>query len=386
MAVCDSSQCRHLPALVKGAKALRVQKEVTLINRFFKKHRIKAHINTELSTFIRGAFMSYTVILDDGGTISSIENRLREMAEHVSWARGKATPVRLRRLPLSLEVPSATPKPLTPDAGASTLNPFAMLLGQSIGYQGVYDVKLSLLDVEHMLAAGTTGSGKSSLINTILCTLLWNTPPRKLGIVPIDPKNDDLRPYGEMPHTVASAFSKGRVIDVVAAVFAEKERRILLDDTSDLPRLLVIVDEWAELYEDREFLAMMASIMQTGRSLGIHVLAATQLPLAKVIGSMGKAQLTYRLVGRVLSATDSNTASGVPDLGAQYLPGKGSFLLVANGEVERIQAYFLGKLDAQTVGGIQQKWAHEPVTRLLMDQQVEQMALWGNVVVVESDK
>ena len=260
MSVRDSSQCRHSPVLAEGAKALSVQKEVTLINRFFKKHRIKAHINTELSTFIRGAFMSYTVILDDGGTISSIENRLREMAEHVSWARGKATPVRLRRLPLSLEVPSAKPKPLTPDAGASTLQPFEMLLGQSIGYQGVYDVKLNLLDIEHMLAAGTTGSGKSSLINTMLCTLLWNTPPRKLGIVPIDPKNDDLRPYGEMPHTVASAFHKGRVLEVVEAVFGEKERRIAMDDTSDLPRLFVLVDEWAELYEDREFLAMMASI------------------------------------------------------------------------------------------------------------------------------
>jgi DNA segregation ATPase FtsK/SpoIIIE-like protein len=86
---------------------------------------------------------------------------------------------------------------------------------------------------------------------------------------------------------------------------------------------------------------LLESLLAMGRSLNINLVAATQHPLASVIGSLLKANFTARLVGRVLSNDASKVAAGLPKLGAEFLPGKGSFLLVEGGRILRLQGYYL---------------------------------------------
>jgi DNA segregation ATPase FtsK/SpoIIIE-like protein len=94
---------------------------------------------------------------------------------------------------------------------------------------------------------------------------------------------------------------------------------------------------------------LLESLLAMGRSLNINLVAATQHPLASVIGSLLKANFTARLVGRVLSNDASKVAAGLPKLGAEFLPGKGSFLLVEGGRILRLQGYYLTPDEADAV-------------------------------------
>ena len=99
---------------------------------------------------------------------------------------------------------------------------------------------------------------------------------------------------------------------------------------------------------------------------------------------MGRAQLTYRWVGRVLSSTDSNTATGISGQNCHQLPGKGSFLLVANGTVDRFQSYFMQDHDDTYYHKVRSRWNMVQAEKLTFQSQQEQMALWENATVVES--
>jgi DNA segregation ATPase FtsK/SpoIIIE-like protein len=106
-------------------------------------------------------------------------------------------------------------------------------------------------------------------------------------------------------------------------------------------RHVVFIDELAEVVRNPTAMKLLESLLAMGRSLNINVVAATQHPLSSVIGSLLKANFTARLVGRVLSNDASKVAAGIPKLGAEFLPGKGSFLLVEGGRILRLQGYYL---------------------------------------------
>jgi DNA segregation ATPase FtsK/SpoIIIE-like protein len=113
-----------------------------------------------------------------------------------------------------------------------------------------------------------------------------------------------------------------------------------------------------------------------GRSLNINVVAATQHPLASVIGSLLKANFTARLVGRVLSNDAAKVAAGIPKLGAEFLPGKGSFLLVEGGRILRLQGYYLTSEEvAAVVGALRRRYGvdgTEKVAGGVITQQLDQ--------------
>lgn len=331
--------------------------ERQLIEQFFKDYGIKARIVPERSYVAGTNFIVWAVQLLPKGKIAHIEAVLEELAESISNSRMQATPVRLRKLPLGLELPHPNPQPLIPSPEIMQQPQFQMVLGQSFGYGGETDLILDLREQAHLLVAGATGSGKSSLVNLMLTTLLWGTPPSELGLVLIDMKNDDLVPFRNMPHVLASAYNKEQALSVVTRLFDEKERRIAAGTHMDWPQILVVIDEWAELSGDKEIMAMLASLLAVGRSIGIHILGSTQKPLASVIGSISKGNFTVRLVGSVLSSEDARTAAGIPKTGAEYLPGLGSFLVIVKGQVERFQAYYSGPLGETAQAAIQMRWS-----------------------------
>jgi DNA segregation ATPase FtsK/SpoIIIE-like protein len=112
-----------------------------------------------------------------------------------------------------------------------------------------------------------------------------------------------------------------------------------------------------------------------GRSLNINIIAATQHPLASVIGSLLKANFTARVVGRVLSNDASKVAAGMPKLGAEYLPGKGSFLLIEGGRIVRLQGYFISPEEIpQVVGALKHRYGRDgaAATGAILSQQIDQ--------------
>ena len=208
-------------------------------------------------------------------------------------------------------------------------------------------LRLASPDVAHCLLAGTTGSGKTALARSLLVSLALHNAPRDLHLVLIDPKGGrGFNPLADLPHVQGGVYIDAAAVDhVLDDVVKEMERR----DREELshPVLVVAVDELADLLQTggKRVEAMLTRLAQRGRQAGIHLVACTQKPTAKLIGSAMKANFPTRLVGAVASRQEASYATGMPDSGAEKLTGRGDFLLIAKGESIRFQAAWLGPED-----------------------------------------
>lgn len=334
----------------------RAAAEVSLVNQFFKDYRINATISPRASHVAGSAYIVLGVTLGAGASIRRIEGRLRELAEVISAHRGQSTPVRLRQMPLALEIPHPNPTPIIPDH-TPAIPPHIMLCGQSFAFDGsVSQEVIDLAATPHILIAGTTGSGKSVLLRTMLWSLTASTSPEDLRIVAIDLKNEDIIPFENLPHVQTFAVSPTDAEEAIVEVYMEKEQRIRSRQRRQ--RLVLVIDELAELARSKEAMRQLASILAIGRSKNINVVAATQKPLGIIVGSIAKAQFTARLVGRVMSADDSKVAAGVGGAGAEFLPGAGSFLRIEGGDPRRFQSYWIPDLD-ERLARVADRWVHQ---------------------------
>lgn len=222
---------------------------------------------------------------------------------------------------------------LRPAAGA------AAVLGESVLKQ---PVALSLESplTPHVLVAGTTGSGKTVLLRTLLTQLVRQNPPERLRLIVLDGKGD-LRPFARVPHLLHPiAGEPAEYLALLSWAVAELDRR----KAQPAPwRLVVVVDELAEVLNaaggaDGPAAECLRRLAALGRSLGINLVVATQYPNAQTLGgAIAKANLPARAVGRVLDAQASALACGQAGLDAHKLRGKGDFLLVAGSEAQRLQ-------------------------------------------------
>lgn len=320
--------------------------EIRLIEKFFADYGLAAKIN-KASSFMAGkSFVVLSVALGTGMRINALESRIGELNELLSAYRGWPTPVRLRRLPLALEVPHPKPEPL---AYTGVIPPaHAALLGKGFDYKGEADQIWRFDDSPHALIAGTTGSGKSKLLALMIYSLALGTAPDQLRFFFVDLKNEDLLPFANLPHTERMALSLDEAVDVIGQVHREKERRIR-SGKGDYARHVLVIDELAEMTRAKTVMNELASILAIGRSKNINVIAATQKPTAKIVGSVAKANFTTRLVGKVTSPSDAEVASGLNGTQAHFLPGRGAFLRIHGDQVDRFQAYLLEDLDLTVV-------------------------------------
>lgn len=201
-------------------------------------------------------------------------------------------------------------------------------------------VDLASPETPHILIAGTTGSGKTELLKTLATSMALTQHRHLLAFVVLDPKVRPDDPYSLiadyllMPtlHTLEDQMMGLK--QVVEAMVMRPIR-----NPNNMPRIVVIVDELADLCMSggKEAVMLLTRIAQRGREAGVHLVAATQKPATKEIGTLLKANLPLRLVGRVTSRIDSNVASGVAELGAEALPGRGAFIAVGPGRPLRFQ-------------------------------------------------
>ncbi len=200
-------------------------------------------------------------------------------------------------------------------------------------------LRLSSPEVAHCLIAGTTGSGKTELARTIIASLAMHQKPRDIQLALFDPKANGLAPFANLPHLLFPIVSDPReVIERLSYLANEMERR----DREQIirPRIVIVVDELADLIEigGKELQSALTRLVQRGRSAGMSVIACTQKPTVRAVGSLLKANFPVRIVGRVTSAEDARVAAGVGATGAEKLMGRGDFMLITGGQVIRFQA------------------------------------------------
>ena len=226
-----------------------------------------------------------------------------------------------------------------------------------------------LSKMPHLLVAGSTGSGKSVCINTIICSILMRYKPNEVKLVLVDPKKVELSNYNGIPHLLCPVVSDPKKASVVLQkvvaemekrydLFAEKEFKNIAgynewvdkenkkkteNRISKMPYIVVIIDELADLMlvASKEVQDSIMRITQMARAAGIHLIVATQRPSTDIITGVIKNNIPSRIAFSVSSAIDSRTI--LDSSGAESLLGKGDMLYLPMGEshTTRIQGCFI---------------------------------------------
>jgi len=231
-------------------------------------------------------------------------------------------------------------------------------------------VVAALEDMPHLLIAGATGSGKSVCMNTFLAALLFQNAPDQLKFILIDPKRVELMPYDGIPHLLTPVITEAeKALQALRWAVAEMGRRLhrfsevgaknlaeynekQVDDSGRLPRIIIIIDELADLMMRqyrRDTETMIARIAQMARATGMHLVIATQRPSVDVITGLIKANIPTRIAFRVVSAVDSRTI--IDSIGAEDLLGKGDMLYMtaATQKPVRIQGIFISTKETERI-------------------------------------
>ena len=216
-----------------------------------------------------------------------------------------------------------------------------------------------LSSMPHLLIAGTTGSGKSVCINTIILSLLYRHSPEKCKFILIDPKMLELSTYEGIPHLLCPVITEAkRAASVLGWVVKEMESRYRLmtrvgvkniDGYNEkhklsMPYIVVIVDEMSDLMlvAGKEIENYIQKLSQMARAAGIHIIMATQRPSVDVITGTIKANFPTRISFQVTSKIDSRTILG--EQGAEQLLGKGDMLYMSSAnKIVRIHAPFVSE-------------------------------------------
>ncbi|GAB4405269.1 MAG: hypothetical protein Kow00123_17430 [Anaerolineales bacterium] len=225
-------------------------------------------------------------------------------------------------------------------------------------------LRLSSPDVAHVLIAGTTGSGKTELARAMIASLALFNRQSALQMVLIDPKWRGFAPFSELPHLLCPVVRRTEdALAVLQRLVAEMERRDA--EGRDMPRVIVFIDELADLVSvgGRPLEEAVTRLVQRGRGAGVHVVACTQKPTAAVIGSLVKSNFPVRVVGSVTSPEDAKVATGIAGTGAERLLGRGDFLVVAKGQVIRLQGAYISLSEIARLTA--QDFGNKPQIRLL---------------------
>ncbi len=334
------------------------------------------HIDAHIINVTRGPSVTrYEVELEKGVRL----NKLTTAADDIALSLG-ATGVRIAAVPgkisvVGIEVPNRAVNTVSlrevidsqEFAKAKSKSSFAV--GKDIGGSCIVG---NIAKLPHMLIAGTTGSGKSVCMNSIIISLLYKASPDDVKLIMVDPKMVELGIYNGIPHllipvvtdpkkaagslqwAVAEMMRRYKAMSDVGVRDLESYNSIVEGQETEakkLPQVVVIIDELADLMlvAAKEVEESICRIAQMGRAAGIHLVIATQRPSADVITGLMKANIPSRIAFAVASAMESRII--LDTQGAEKLVGKGDMLYapIGNGKPKRVQGCFVSDPEVEAV-------------------------------------
>ena len=355
----------------------KINETANVLKEVFHDFNIEGHVVT---AHVGPAVTQYEMEIKAGTKLSKILGIHREIALALA-----AKDVRIQapipgKKTVGIEIPNAQTAMVSVREILETIKPedddkkLLVTFGQDIMGNSV---TWQINKTPHMLVAGSTGSGKSVCINSLIVSMLMRTKPDEVKLVLVDPKKVELSMYNGVPHLLAPVVTDARKANIaLKKIVVEMERRYdlfegsgtkniegynkLVDKKNEedpslgmkrLPFIVVIIDELADLMmvAAKEVEDSIMRITQMARAAGIHLIVATQRPSTDVITGVVKANIPTRVAFAVSSQIDSRTILDM--VGAEKLLGKGDMLFLPQGENVpiRVQGTFISDEEIKAV-------------------------------------
>ena len=346
-----------------------MKKNSARLNETLASFKIDAHI----INVTRGPSVTrYEVELDKGVRLNKLTTSADDIALNLGVSSVRIAPVPGKISVVGIEVPNQIVTNVrlrevidSPEFRRSA-SKSTFAVGKDIGGSCIVG---NIAKMPHMLIAGTTGSGKSVCMNSIIISLLYKASPEDVKLIMVDPKMVELGIYNDIPHLLIPVVTdpKKAAGSLQWAVTEMMRRYKLMSDAGvrdlesfnaeceeeegKLPQVVIIIDELADLMlvAAKEVEDSICRIAQMGRAAGMHLIIATQRPSADVITGLMKANIPSRIAFSVASAMESRII--LDTQGAEKLVGKGDMLFapIGTGKPQRVQGCFVSDGEVEAV-------------------------------------
>ncbi|MBU3896181.1 DNA translocase FtsK [Patescibacteria group bacterium] len=275
---------------------------------------------------------------------------------------------------VGIEIPNKTRsivslRSLIADSGfQSPPSSLLFVLGRNVAGAATY---ADIAEMPHLLIAGSTGTGKTIFLNSLILSLLYRNSPQTLRFILVDPKRVEFQHYNHLPHLLCPViYDANKTINALNWLVKEMERRFqvfseiptrnldtynknkkVIAEGKVLPYIVLIIDELADLMaaKGRDIEAGVVRLAQMARATGIHLVLATQRPSVEVITGLIKANVTSRVTFQVASQIDSRTV--LDAAGAEKLLGAGDMLFISAKSIRprRVQGPYVSEEEVRDV-------------------------------------
>ncbi|MCR4263931.1 MAG: DNA translocase FtsK [Candidatus Roizmanbacteria bacterium] len=344
-----------------------VKKNASTIEQTLDSFGIRARV---LEVNLGPAVTQYALEIALGTKLSKITSLANDLALALAAPTGQIrieAPIPGRSL-VGVEVPNRSLRVVTlremlmTETMRQQESKLAVAIGLDVAGQPII---VDLATMPHMLVAGTTGSGKSVMMNSIIASLLFRTTPAEVRMILIDPKRVEMTTYNDIPHLLTPVIVEpDQTLSALKWAMAEMDRRYKMfaqagarnilsynqaKGYQEIPYIVIIIDELADLmiFAAAEVEDAITRLAQMARATGIHLVVSTQRPSVNVITGLIKANIPARVSFNVSSMIDSRVILDMP--GAEKLLGRGDMLFIPPTQSKplRVQGTFVSEKEVK---------------------------------------